>query len=118
MVAEIDFASAAEVGEPLRMSVIRSAYTPREELANVITHGFGTALSVVGLAVLVTFAALHGDAWHVVSAAVFGLTLVLLYTASTLYHAFRDAAKKRVLRKFDHAGFFCSSRGLIRRFCW
>lgn len=113
---EIDFANAAEVGESLRMSAIRSAYTPREELANVITHGVGIALSVAGLAVLVTFAALYGDAWHVVSAAVFGLTLVLLYTASTLYHAFRDAATKRVLRKFDHAGIFLLIAGTYTPF--
>jgi hemolysin III len=83
-----------------------TAYTPREELANSLTHGLGVILSVVGLAVLVTFAALHGDAWHITSAAVFGLSLVALYTASSLYHALRPVALKQLLRKFDHAAIF------------
>lgn len=98
------------------MSATPSAYTPREELANAITHGCGAALSVAGLALLVTFAALRGDAWHVVSAAVFGTTLVLLYTASTLYHAFRDADTKRLLRKLDHAGIFLLIAGTYTPF--
>ncbi len=88
------------------MQAIPSSYTPREELANAITHGVGVVLSLAGLALLVTFAALRGDAWLVTSAAIFGTTLVLLYTASTLYHVFRDAETKRLLRKFDHAGIF------------
>ena len=83
-----------------------STYTPREELANAVTHGFGLALSVGGLALLVTAAALRGDAWHVTSATIFGATLVLLYTTSTLYHSFRAADTKRLLRKFDHAAIF------------
>jgi hypothetical protein len=66
-----------------------AAYTAREELANSLTHGLGAVLSVAGLVLLVVFAARHGDAWHVVSTAIFGTTLVLLYTASTLYHSLR-----------------------------
>ena len=86
------------------MSVAASDYTPREELANVITHGLGVALSVAGLAVMTTFAAMNGNAWHVVSVVIFGASLVLLYTASTLYHSCREPGSKRLLRKFDHAG--------------
>lgn len=98
------------------MTATPSAYTPREELANAITHGIGAAFSVAGLALLVTFAALRGDAWHVVSAAIFGATLVLLYTASTLYHSFHDAEVKRTLRKFDHAGIFLLIAGTYTPF--
>lgn len=87
-------------------SAAPSDYSPREELANTITHAIGIALSIAGLVLLVTYAALRGDAWLVTSGAIFGATLVLLYTASTLYHAFRDADLKRLLRKFDHAGIF------------
>jgi hemolysin III len=83
-----------------------AAYPPREELANSLTHGLGIVLSVAGLALLVTFSALRGDAWMVTSSAIFGATLVILYTASTLYHSFRDEQVKRVLQKFDHAGIF------------
>jgi hemolysin III len=83
-----------------------AAYPPREELANSLTHGLGAALSVAGLVLLVFFSARFGNAWHIVSTAVFGTTLLLLYTSSTLYHSFRDPRIKRILRKFDHAAIF------------
>ena len=62
------------------------AYTLGEELVHAITHGLGLVASIAGLAALVIAASLSGDAWHVVGAAIFGTTLVLLYTASTFYH--------------------------------
>jgi hemolysin III len=83
-----------------------AAYTDREELANRLTHGLGAVLSVAGLVLLVVFAALHGDVWHVVSTAIFGTTLVLLYTASTIYHSIREERFKPLLQKFDHAAIF------------
>lgn len=98
------------------MSAVPSAYTPREELANTLTHAVGIALSIAGLSLLVTMASLHGDAWHVVSTAVFGTTLVLLYTASTCYHAFRRPETKRLLRKLDHAGIFLLIAGTYTPF--
>jgi hemolysin III len=98
------------------MTAVASVYTRREELANVATHGLGVVLSVAGLAMLVTFAALYGDAWHVVSVAIFGASLVLLYTASTLYHWYDDPELKRVLRRFDHAGIFLLIAGTYTPF--
>jgi hemolysin III len=98
------------------MSTTARPYTPGEELANTITHGIGVLLSVAGLVLLVTFGALWGDVWHVVSGAVFGATLVLLYTASTLYHAVRDPRRKMLLRKFDHAGIFLLIAGTYTPF--
>ena len=83
-----------------------AAYTPREELANRLTHGLGAAFSVAGLVLLVVYSAHYGDAWHVVSTAIFGATLVLLYTSSTLYHSFRSERLKVRLQKFDHAAIF------------
>jgi hemolysin III len=83
-----------------------ATYTEREELANSLTHGLGAVLSVAGLALMVFFAAHNGDAWHVVSTAIFGTTLVLLYTASTLYHSLRGERLKQRLQKFDHAAIF------------
>ena len=80
--------------------------SPREELANALTHGLGAALAVAGLAVLVTQAALHGDAWRVVSFALYGSTLVLLYLFSTLYHAVPWPRVKAVLHRLDHAAIF------------
>ena len=78
----------------------------REEIANVLTHGAGAVASLVGAAVLVTVAALGGDAWKVVGSAVFGTTLVLLYTASTLYHAARSPVARARLKVLDHCAIY------------
>lgn len=93
-----------------------ATYTPREELANSLTHGLGIVLSVAGLSLMVTFSTLHGDAWHVTSTAIFGASLIALYTASTLYHSFRAPALKLVLRKFDHAAIFLLIAGTYTPF--
>lgn len=62
-------------------------YTIGEEIANSITHGIGIIFSIVALVLMVVFAACNANAWQVVSVSIYGATLVLLYTASTLYHA-------------------------------
>jgi hemolysin III len=95
---------------------VANAYTDREELANSLTHGVGAVLSVAGLVLLVVFSGLHGDAWHIVSTAIFGTTLVLLYTASTLYHSFRGERMKVLLQKFDHAAIFLLIAGTYTPF--
>jgi hemolysin III len=91
-------------------------YPPREELANRLTHGFGAALSVAGLILLVVYAARFGTAWHVTSTAIFGSTLVLLYTSSTLYHSFRGEQTRQLLQKFDHAAIFLLIAGTYTPF--
>ncbi len=83
-----------------------TTYTRGEEIANSLTHGAGLLLSIGGLAVLVTFAALHGDAWAVTAGAVFGATLVLLYASSTLYHSLRTPRLKHLVRVVDHVAIF------------
>ena len=93
-----------------------STYTPREELANSLTHGLGVALSIAGLVLMVVFSARYGDAWQVVSTTVFGATLVLLYSSSTIYHSFRDEQLKHVLQKFDHAAIFLLIAGTYTPF--
>jgi hemolysin III len=80
--------------------------SPAEELANTVTHGLGAVLFAAGAAVLITLAALRGDAWVVVSCSVFAACLVLFYTVSTLYHAFRGPRVKEVFRRLDHAAIF------------
>jgi hemolysin III len=79
----------------------------RDERWSAITHGAGAVLSVAGAAVLITLAALWGDGWQLASAIVFSITLVLLYTASTLYHAapFKTALKAR-LNILDHCAIY------------
>lgn len=88
-----------------------------EERMNAITHGVGAALAIAGLVLLVVFAALYGNVWHVVSFSIFGATLVILYLASTLYHSFRDGAIKFLFRKFDHMSIFLLIAGTYTPFC-
>ncbi len=91
-------------------------YTLREEIANSVTHGIGVALSVVGLIALIVLAVLYGDVWRVVGFTVFGASLIILYLASTLYHAIQHRPTKRVLRKFDHAAVYLLIAGTYTPF--
>jgi hemolysin III len=91
-------------------------YRLGEEIANAVTHGVGALLAVAGLAVLVTIAAVRGTAWHVVGCSVYGSTLVLLYTASTLYHSIPNARAKRALRILDHSAIFLLIAGTYTPF--
>lgn len=79
--------------------------SPEEELSNAISHGIGAILSVVGLVIMVKLAVpLSG--WHVTSVAVFGSSLILLYTASTVYHLVTTHRLKRIFQILDHALIF------------
>ncbi|MBC35697.1 MAG: hemolysin D [Bacteroidetes bacterium] len=78
----------------------------KEELANVLSHAIGIGLAVAGAALLITFGAIYGDAWHVVSFSVFGACLVILYTASTVFHSARNARLRYALNKLDHSSIF------------
>jgi hemolysin III len=84
-------------------------YTAGEEIAHALTHGIGIVLAIAGLTVMVARATLYGNAWHIVGAAIFGATLVLMYTASTLYHSIPGATlprTKQVLRVVDHSSIY------------
>lgn len=96
--------------------VSRTQYTFSEELLHSITHGVGAVLSVAGLAVLVGFAALSGDPYRVVSVSIFGASLILLYTASTIYHAVQGPLPKRIWRIVDHSTIFLLIAGTYTPF--
>ncbi|MGN0558122.1 MAG: hemolysin III family protein [Acutalibacteraceae bacterium] len=85
---------------------IRRKYTLGEEIFNSVTHGIGTVLSVGGTVVLIVFAAIYNDAWAVVSSAIFGASLIVLYTMSTLYHAITNNTAKKFFRIMDHNTIF------------
>ncbi|GFN33091.1 PAQR family membrane homeostasis protein TrhA [Paenibacillus xylaniclasticus] len=78
-------------------------YTRREEVANALTHGIGALLSVAALSLLIVFAALKGTAAHVVSFTIYGSSMLLLYTASTLVHSFPEGKAKKVFEVLDHS---------------
>lgn len=82
-------------------------YTLGEEIFNSISHGVGALLAIAGCAVLIVSCAVHGSgAKAIVSASVFGASLIILYTMSTLYHALTNPTAKRVFRVFDHDTIF------------
>lgn len=80
--------------------------TRGEEVANAISHGIGAALAVAALTLLVVFASIRGSAWHIVSFALYGTSLVVLYTFSTLAHATKNPATKSRLVAFDQISIF------------
>jgi hemolysin III len=88
----------------------------REEIANAVTHGIGALASAAAGAVLVTLATLHGTRMQMVSALVFGSSLLLLYTASTLYHAIPSLTVKRRLKVFDHCAIYLLIAGTYTPF--
>jgi hemolysin III len=95
---------------------LSAAPSHREELANALTHGVGVVASVAGGAALITLAAVFGNAWQIASATVFVTCLILLYTASTLYHSFRDETIKRRLKVLDHCAIYLLIAGTYTPF--
>ena len=103
---------------PLQAARPRSpvSYSAAEEIAHSITHGLGIVLSIVGLATLITVAVRSGDVWHLVSFSVFGVTLILLYVASTLYHSIPSPRAKPILRILDHSAIYLLIAGTYTPF--
>lgn len=93
-------------------------YSPREEIANAVTHGFATIASIAGLVLLIAFALkFSGDTVLVTSVTIFGASMILLYLASTLYHAISHPRAKQVLQLLDHAMIFVLIAGSYTPFC-
>ena len=104
----------AEVSMSREMTL--SEYTLGEEIAHAVSHGIGALLSIAGLTVLVAYAALNGNVWHITSCSIYGATLIFLYTASTLYHGITQPQAKRVLQRIDHAAIFLLIAGTYTPF--
>lgn len=97
-------------------SVIEGDYTLKEEIIHGITHGIGTIASIVGLVFLLIRAIKYGTAWHIVSFAIYGASLILLYLASTLYHSIQIRSWKITLKKLDHSAIFLLIAGTYTPF--
>lgn len=89
----------------------------KEEIANAITHGIGALMAIAALVLLVVFAVISGNVWHMVSFSIFGATLVLLYFASTLYHSLTHVRAKNLFHKFDHISIYLLIAGTYTPFC-
>ena len=87
-----------------------------EEIANATTHGIGLVLSVVGWIALVVLSGMAGDGWDLAASAVFGGSLVFLYSVSTLYHSVQTPRAKWILRVLDHVAIFLLIAGTYTPF--
>ena len=88
----------------------------REEFASALTHGLGATAALAAGSVLITLAALYGNAWQLGAAIVFGVSLLLLYLASTLYHAVSHPVAKGRLKVFDHCAIYLLIAGTYTPF--
>lgn len=84
----------------------KKRYTLGEEIFNSVSHGTGGLLAVGGTVVLIVFSAIYADVWAVVSSAIYGASLIILYTMSTLYHAITNEKAKKFFRIMDHNTIF------------
>ena len=81
-------------------------YTPCEECMNMVTHIVGAALSLPILIVGLILSARHANAWACVSGCIYGLSMLLLYTMSSVYHGLPDSMGKRVMQVIDHCTIY------------
>lgn len=81
-------------------------YTLGEEIFNSISHGIGSLLSIAGTAVLIVLACFYSDVWGIISCAIYGASLIVLYTMSTLYHSITNEKAKKFFQIMDHNTIF------------
>lgn len=87
-----------------------------QEIINTYTHLFGVGLSITALVVMIVRASLYGSAVSIVSAAIFGTSLIVMYLASTLYHGAKNIRTKIKLNKFDHSAIYVLIAGTYTPF--
>lgn len=100
--------------KPHRISIPK--YSLSEELLNSISHGVGAIFGIVATVLCLVKAANSGDPWRIVSSAIFGVTVLLLYLMSCLYHALKVNKAKRVFRVIDHCTIFLLIAGTYTPF--
>lgn len=91
-------------------------YSSKEEFANAATHGLGILLSITALVLMVVYSVLKGDGYHIVSTSIFGASLIVLYSMSTLYHVMQKPRLKKVFRTLDHSSIFLLIAGTYTPF--
>ena len=81
-------------------------YSPREELANALTHGVGFLVAVAALVHMIDVAPLQLSVWQKTGVVVYGISLILMFLVSTLYHAVSHPGAKQVLKRCDHCAIY------------
>lgn len=99
------------------MNQSNNDYSQKEEFLNILTHGFGFFASVFAFMLLFLKAITYNSFWESASFIVFGLSMLILYAASTLYHSAKKLEKRAKLKVFDHAAIFVLIAGSYTPFC-
>jgi hemolysin III len=94
-----------------------SEYSSEEERINIITHAVGCILSIIALVILVKQATVHGDVKYAISVVIFGVSLIVLYAASTLYHSAKPQKLRNRLKIVDHSAIYILIAGTYTPFC-
>lgn len=97
---------------------ILPTYTKGEEIFNMVSHIVGAAMGIVAIALGVIFSAIHSNGYGIASSIVYGITLILLYTMSSIYHGLNPSKKaKKVFQVIDHCSIFLLIAGTYTPFC-
>lgn len=91
-------------------------FTKKEEIAHAITHGIGALLSIAGLVLLIVFSSFSGNPWKIVSVTIFGVTMLLMYTSSTIVHSLPEGKWKDIFQIFDHSSIYLFIAGTYTPF--
>lgn len=95
---------------------ILPSYTKGEEIFNMVSHICGGALGITATVLCVVFSAIHKNAYAIVSSAIFGFTMILLYTMSSIYHGLRPNTAKKVFQVIDHCSIYLLIAGTYTPF--
>lgn len=91
-------------------------YNPLEEKINIVSHAIGIGLSIIALVLLVIFSSIYGTVWHIVSFSIYGISLVILYTASTIYHSIQNPKWRYRFNIVDHSAIYILIAGTYTPF--
>lgn len=92
-------------------------YSVGEEIASSVLHGLGVIFGIAGLAVMLVFAGLDGDGYKIAASIIYGISIILEYTASTLYHSLTNEKAKYLFKVFDHAAIYLLIAGTYTPYC-
>lgn len=109
--------SSKEIVEAVDQGLPAPALNLGEMIANSVTHGVGVAFGIVALTLLIVYGVLEGDGWSLGGGIAFGVSLVLLYTGSTLYHSIPFPRARHVFKIIDHSAIYLLIAGTYTPFC-
>lgn len=111
--------NGAKLATELKMTTKKliKYYSPIEEAINIYSHGIGIILGIIALFFLLIKAITQGNTWHIVSFSIYGVSVIILFVASTIYHASKQEVVRKKLKVFDHCAIYILIAGTYTPFC-